>query len=332
MALNEELKMPLRDKNDELYGISTNSKTDFDFIGFTFNGKHSSDLGIIRVSEGSRYSDDLLPIIEDNIVPVPGNDGVYYFGSYYRQKNFIIQIAFDNLTDKQFRELKMHFGKKQLGDLIFDESPYKAYKVKITGVPNLNYICFDEYVQGSDTLQRIYKGEGTITFSAFQPFARSVYKSLNEYNNENKQQWAMTSGMLETLDGYDVFEGNEAKIFNPGDLEADFQIKFSFSDGENDLEKIYLKLENEDASNYQITFKSPITKINGDVGFIFDTKTNLLQGYDSKGNLTGSLYNKYIENGYFYKIPILNDSTEDNKLCVVGDVIPTELTYNYSYF
>lgn len=322
--------MALKDKN-ELYGISVNSKTDFDFIGFTFNGKHSSDLGITRVSEGSRYSDDLLPIIEDKTVPVPGSDGVYYFGSYYRQKNFNMQIAFDSLTDKQFRELKTHFGKKQLGDLIFDEAPYKVYKVKITGVPNLKYICFDEPAQGGDTMQRIYKGEGVITFSAFQPFARSVHKSLSEYNNDNKQQWAATSGMLETLNGYDVFEGNSAKIFNPGDLEADFQIKFSFSEDENVLEKIYLDL-NEEASNYQIIFKSPIVKIGSDVGFIFDTKTNLLQGYDSEGNLTGNLYNKYIKNGYFYKIPILNDPTVDNRIYVVGTVIPTELTYDYSYF
>ena len=324
--------MALKDKN-ELYGISVNSKTDFDFIGFTFNGKHSSDLGITRVSEGSRYSDDLLPIIEDKTVPVPGSDGVYYFGSYYRQKNFNIQIAFDNLTDKQFRELKTHFGKKQLGDLIFDEAPYKAYKVKITGTPNLKYICFDEPVQGGDTMQRIYKGEGVITFSAFQPFARSVHKSLSEYDNENKQQWAMTSGMLETLNGYDVFEGNNARIFNPGDLEADFQIEFSFSEEGNKIKKIYLDLANEGAATYQIEFSDSIIKLGEDVGFIFDTKTNLLQGYDSNKKLTGNLYNKYIKYGSFFKIPVLNDPTEENLLCVVCEnITPVKLTYNYSYF
>jgi hypothetical protein len=32
-----------------------------DYIGFTFNGVHSSELGLVRVSNGSRYETDLLP-------------------------------------------------------------------------------------------------------------------------------------------------------------------------------------------------------------------------------------------------------------------------------
>jgi len=32
-----------------------------DYIGFSYNGIHSSDLGIVRVSEGSRFNENLLP-------------------------------------------------------------------------------------------------------------------------------------------------------------------------------------------------------------------------------------------------------------------------------
>jgi hypothetical protein len=32
-----------------------------DYIGFTFNGRHSSTLGIVRTSEGSRFNENLLP-------------------------------------------------------------------------------------------------------------------------------------------------------------------------------------------------------------------------------------------------------------------------------
>jgi hypothetical protein len=32
-----------------------------DFIGFTYNNKHSSELGILRVSNGSRFDENLLP-------------------------------------------------------------------------------------------------------------------------------------------------------------------------------------------------------------------------------------------------------------------------------
>jgi hypothetical protein len=32
-----------------------------DFIGFTLGNVHSSELGLVRVSDGSRYNEDLLP-------------------------------------------------------------------------------------------------------------------------------------------------------------------------------------------------------------------------------------------------------------------------------
>ena len=32
-----------------------------DYIGFTFGDVHSSELGLVRVSDGSRYNEDLLP-------------------------------------------------------------------------------------------------------------------------------------------------------------------------------------------------------------------------------------------------------------------------------
>ena len=93
-----------------------------DFIGFSFNEHRSESLGIMRVSDGSRYNEDLVPTTQDKTVQVPGGDGFYYFGSDYTQRQFSINIAFDELTEKQFRELQQVFGTKELGKLIFDES------------------------------------------------------------------------------------------------------------------------------------------------------------------------------------------------------------------
>ena len=58
------------------------SVLDRDFIGFSFDDVHSSDLGVLRVSDGSRYNEYLLPTSQDVTVQVPGGDGTYYFGSY----------------------------------------------------------------------------------------------------------------------------------------------------------------------------------------------------------------------------------------------------------
>ena len=121
-----------------------------DFIGFTFNGIHSSELGLMRVSDGSRYTEELLPNFQDKTVQIPGADGTYYYGSYYTQKPFNLSVVFDDMSEEQFIKLKEVFGDKKIHDLIFDEWPYKIYRVKSTGTPNLKYICFNKGVDEFD--------------------------------------------------------------------------------------------------------------------------------------------------------------------------------------
>lgn len=119
-----------------------------DFTGFTFGDWHSSDpqVGdiVVRVSGGDRYEEQLHPEIKDITAEVPGRDGEYYFGSDYGPKTIDIEIAFDSLTEKQFRDLRRVFGTKKIKELIFDERPYKKYMAKIESPIELSYICFDE--------------------------------------------------------------------------------------------------------------------------------------------------------------------------------------------
>jgi phage-related protein len=71
-------------------------------------------------------------------------------------------------------KLKVHFGDKKVHDLIFDEVPYKVYRAKVTGTATIKHIPFSE-----GATNRLYKGEGTIQFTCYEPFARSNYKWLN---------------------------------------------------------------------------------------------------------------------------------------------------------
>lgn len=138
-----------------------------DFLGFTFNGRHSSEFGIVRVSSSNRYEDKFLPTIKDITAEVPGGDGAYYFGSQYTKKDFSISIAFDSMSQEQFNEVAVWLGDQQIHELIFDETSYKAYYAKCTGTPSLKYLCFNTN-EGD-----VYKGEGTIQFTAYYPFAHS---------------------------------------------------------------------------------------------------------------------------------------------------------------
>ena len=306
-----------------------------DFIGFSFNEHRSESLGIVRVSDGSRYNEDLVPTTQDKTVQVPGGDGFYYFGSDYTQKPFTIPIAFDGLTEKQFRELQQVFGTKELGKLVFDERPYKYYMVK-SSKPQLKYICF-----GKDG-ERIYKGEGTLSFTAYYPFAKSIFKFLEKEKEEetgkevyvlrktysNIEEWAEASGMKAqgTLDKVpeSPIEGvYSISVYNAGDLETDFILKFNSAPG--DAVNIELSKQNVGNKKAFLNLKKFSLK-NTDTGFQINTKTNLIEGFNAEG-LTGTLYNENIIQGDFFKIP----PREDYQISVTG-ATPTEIVYDYIYY
>lgn len=147
---------------------------DMDFIGFTYNGKHSlRDLGIYRTSNGSRYSNNLTATMTDKTADVPGGDGQYYFGTTFKNRTFTVNYAFDELTEAKFQQLKVVFDGKGIHDLIFDEAPDEIWSAKVTGTASIKYICFEDESL-TDGYKRVYKGEGSITFTCYHPFARSA--------------------------------------------------------------------------------------------------------------------------------------------------------------
>ena len=307
-----------------------------DFIGFSFNEHRSESLGIMRVSDGSRYNEDLVPTTQDKTVQVPGGDGFYYFGSDYTQRQFSINIAFDELTEKQFRELQQVFGTKELGKLIFDERPYKYYMVK-SSKPQLKYICFGK------NGERIYKGEGTLTFTAYYPFAKSVFKFLEkEIEKEtgkevyvlrktysNIEEWAEASGMkaqgaLDKVPKSPTEGVYPISVYNAGDLEADFILKFNGAP--NSAMNIELSQQNVAGKKGFLNLKKFDLK-GTDTGFQINTKTNLIEGFNTKG-LTGILYNENIIQGDFFKIP---PQEEGLKISIAG-ATPIEIVYDYIYY
>ena len=255
-----------------------------DFTGFSFGDWHSTDpttgeVKVVRVSGGDRYTEQLHPEINDITAEVPGLNGQYYFGSDFGTKSFDIEIAFDHLTEQQFRKLRQVFGTKQIKKLVFDERPYKYYLAKLESPIELSYICFDgpkqhidnsgeargvrwidkeverpiideetgeptgetetviertretiyPYVRDNGT-ERIYKGEGKISFIAYFPFAKSAYKQIPL--EEQESDWAVSSGILSAEERntqkIDVYEADDEagtiRVYNPGDVETGFRL------------------------------------------------------------------------------------------------------------
>lgn len=295
-----------------------------DYIGFSYNGKHSSDLGIVRTSNGSRFDESLLPTMQDKTAQVPGGDGTYYFGSYYTQRPFPVSFAFDNLTEEQVATIKSHFGDKKIHDLVFDERPYKIYRAKVTGSATMKYIPFSE-----GSTNRVYKGEGTIQFTCYDPFARCEKKWWSQYSDSNVGEWKEASGLKEQEGNFDkLLDNNTIKVYNPGDIDAHFLFKMNF--GEKDLPAGEIYLNN--GTEQKMTWEK-IERLGEDTFVKINTKLNLIEGYNKEGYKSGNVYNKHIISGDFFKIP----ASREDQLITVSEslrkyITPSEvISYNYYY-
>lgn len=291
-----------------------------DFIGFTFNGVHSSDMGIIRTSDGSRFNENLLPTFTDKTVQIPGGDGTYYFGSNYTQRQISISVATDELTETQFRQLKQWLGDKQIHPLVFDEAPYKTYMVKTSSAPTLKFICFDNITKNNNEIvvNRVYKGEGSLQFIAYFPFARCTKKYLSDYSDSNKEEWASASGLLTEQGEYDKTGTTTINLYNPGDLETDFFAYYAKTSLKW-LTKIYI---DSNILNFDFSNNDRIT----DTYIRINSKANLIEGCDENYKPTGILYNKFITSGDFFKIPTgKSQLVSVNAKCV-------KIDYDYLYY
>ena len=341
-----------------------------DFLGFTFGGYHSSDLGITRVSGGDRYDEQLHPEIKDRIAEVPGLNGEYYFGSDFGPRQFDIEIAYDSLTEEQFKNLRRVFGTRDIKELIFDERPYKKYLAKLESPIELSYVCFDEpnytwqkiplgiseetgemeYVQGisgdyeykayNNTTRRIYKGEGKISFVCYFPFAKSVYKQLPMVEEES--DWAVSSGILNSTsyENIDVYNNGEIQVYNPGDIETGFRMYIPQALLTTETTFTYMSNFNQDVVS--LSLNSTEMK-DGDIGILIDTNNSLIIGVSSApvgpnpttGEYTyttsGNLYNEIIKSGYFFKIKTTPFSTIDT-IQINGGGEGIQIFYDYLYF
>lgn len=361
-----------------------------DFTGFTFGDVHSSEVGIIRVSGGDRYDEELHPEIKDRTAEVPGLDGEYFFGSDYGTRKFDLEFAYDSLTEEQFRKLRTFFSGKRPKELIFDDRPYKKYIAKLESPVELSFVCFDEpkkRIVGTDEndkrygvrvsqrtpitetvineetqeeeevvvgydiereriypyeleegTQRIYKGEGKVSFVCHFPFAKSVYKVLPD---EESEEWAFSSGLL-TADEYEEYDEYDTetgiiKIYNAGDVDTGFRLYIPFAAAAGEITLTY---KADVTAMAEILVINPLTPKGNDIGILIDSYNGLIvgvasfSGVDQSGNAiyttSSHIYNEYINSGYFFKFKPNNG--EDSTLQIEGGGEGIEIFYDYLYF
>ena len=203
-----------------------------DLTGFKFGDYHSSQFGLIRVSNGSRYNEYLLPTLKNTTTDVPGMEGTLYFGTQKTTRSFQVDMAFDSLTEEDIRDIREWLTGAH--SLIFDERPYIQYMCILNSAPQLKYLTFEE------NGERIYKGELSVNFVSYLPYGYSIdgKKFIDDFFDENFEEWSNASHLTyknfyedETLHTYDKFEGNNVYVYNGGDVEADYVLTCYFTEG-----------------------------------------------------------------------------------------------------
>lgn len=366
-----------------------------DFIGFSFNGKHSSEFNVIRVSDGSRYTDELTPDVEDYTTDVPGRSEVYYYGTRFKERRFSVKIAFDSLTEENLRGLREWLSYDKMAPLIFDEWPYKKYVVKIGAIPDLSYVCFDERIRraadesvdgvrvierqdieepvideetgepvideetqtavtqavryierepiypyiyekdenGNYKTQRIYKGDGTIEFVAYFPFAISTGKSIEDVE-ENVE--GATAAISECATAARLLHRTEMEnaevdvpvlgtdgmvhinIYNAGDRDADFKLTIPVTQDKTYTITDYLTGKSIEIDTSLDTLR--------DSKLILNTRTRLLTGESTR-----ILYNKMISKGDFFTLAPTTGDIGDALLIEGESINPADVSIQYDY-
>ncbi len=189
--------------------------------------------------------------------------------------------------------------------------------------------------------ERIYKGEGKISFICHFPFAKSVFKELPE----GSEEWAISSGILSattrTGQKIDEYDNGQIIVYNPGDIETGFRLYCPSSAAGNSI-----VLQYGESDERVLVINAVTLKVNGkinnqdvyDDGFIIDTNSGLINGVksistDLNGNTiittSDNIYNEYVNSGYFFHLP---SSTATAALNITGGVEGMQIFYDYLYF
>ena len=231
--------------------MAREAKKDFQgpFLGFTYNGRHSSELGIVRINTGNRAEMPLSPSFKDSTAEVPGGKGLYYFNTQIQQRQFTINFAYDDLTEEDVRELREWLNPLEQGELIFDEEPYKAYTVKPNTQPKLSYLVFDKEIT-TETFKlyepstvrssgRLYKGEGAIGLTAYYPYAKAPSKKLSYYNSNTKEGGFGSQDEWKIAAGFDKeVQLDSLECYNRGDIETPVTLNFKVAEDINTNEAV----------------------------------------------------------------------------------------------
>lgn len=319
-----------------------------DYVGFTYAGIHSSQFGIKSVTNGDRYQRYLSPEFQDLTQSTIGRDGTLYFGNNKNKNTFTFNIAFDDMTEEDYRGLRRWLN-SGISEFILDETPYIKYYAKPGAPVQISFLVFlDDYGE------RVYKGEFQVGFVCYDSFGYSVHKWLEDYSmtgfgagdaleldkiSSSVKEWATSSRLLPAQTyhdiTYDVYNKDEDcfYLYNPGDLACDFTLEFRANQSSLVLNLFEWDKDSE-APSTQASYSQTLTNIPTDSGkIVIDIYKRLI--YIEHIDGSKEPINDCWTAGNFFQIPTNQDLGQYSILQASftggtkGDNV--KITYDYKY-
>ena len=195
--------------------------------GFKYRGQHSSDMNVFYIPDaltrGSFQSE--YDIIDSERAWQSGGE---YFKARVKTKEFKLDCFYDQITYEQREKIIRWLDRRTYGELIFDERPWAAYFVRPT-----KFIEFKDYNQNSHS-EELFSGTFTITFSAYDPFARLLY--LEDIDGQDPHA-VIETGILPASFTPDTVSVSDTDflVYNPGTELGHSVIRFAGSTGSSDF-------------------------------------------------------------------------------------------------
>ena len=132
--------------------------------------------------------------------------------------------------------------------------------------------------------------------------ASDVYFNLYDWVDSSRMVKSGTAKKINKI-SYKLDEvlSSGVLVYNAGDLPTNFILRFYFTGTMPECIIGDVNINHLGLSDFEL--------YNGDAGIQINSKLNLIEGINEKGEITGTIYNKYLISGDFFKIPVLEELT-----------------------
>ena len=148
---------------------------DRSFISFTFGDKAIEDFNLISVFN-DKLNQDLYSSFQDLTSTYDTLDGQLYWGSHFEAKKISLNLATDEITERQLDDFREWFTPGVRRELRFAEKPNRAIMARVADAPQIEMIPFEKkvsYIINSQTVETsttVYRGSINLNLVMDDPY------------------------------------------------------------------------------------------------------------------------------------------------------------------